>query len=100
MKKMRQSTINSALGCQHKLTYILDPTIPYYNSVVRGMGTAVHAGHEAYYNHRKQTGEIETDVRPWLEAALKSFQDEIERAGDRFDWRLEPAKPHLKTPKP
>jgi hypothetical protein len=97
--KMRQSTLNSALGCAHKLTYMFDPTIPYYNSVVRAMGTAVHAGHEAYYNHRKETGEVHTEVRPWLEAALVSFQDEIERAEDRFDWRLEPAKPHLKTPK-
>lgn len=100
MRKMRQSTINSGLDCAQKMSFQLDPKIPYHNGVVRAMGTAVHKGHEDYYLHRRETGELETDVKPWVRAALQSFEDEIERAEDRFDWRVEPAKPHLKTPKP
>lgn len=100
MKRMRQSTINSGLDCSKKMSFQLDPAIPYHNGVVRAMGTAVHKGHEEYYLHRRETGELETDIKPWVRAALKSFEDEIERAEDRFDWRVEPAKPNLKTPKP
>lgn len=100
MRKMRQSTIGSALDCTKKMSFQLDPSIPYHNGVVRAMGTAVHKGHEDYYLHRRETGELETDIKPWVRAALKAFEEEIERAEDRFDWRVEPAKPHLKTPKP
>ena len=100
MKRMRQSSLNTGLDCALKLSYALDPTTPYHNGVVRAMGTAVHKGHEEYYLHRRETGELETDPRPWVEAALKAFQVEVDRAEDRFDWRLEPAKPHLQTPKP
>jgi len=100
VRKMRQSTLGSALDCAKKMEFVLDPKIPYTTGVIRAMGTAVHKGHEEYYSHRRETGEIDTDPRRWVEAALDEFQTEIDRAGSRFDWRFDEAKPHLKTPKP
>ena len=90
MKKMRQSTIGTAQICAHRLTYDLDPRIPYSSGVVRAIGTAIHAGHEAYYQHRKETGEFFGNIRPWIERALDVFQGEIDRDGDRFNWQFQP----------
>ena len=59
---------------------------------MRAIGTAIHAGHEAYYQHRKETGEFFGNIRPWIERALDVFQGEIDRAGDRFNWQFQPKK--------
>ena len=91
--KMRQSLLNTAQTCQHRLAYYLDPNIPYTGGVVRAMGTAIHAAHEAYYTHRQQTGEIHTTPElglEWIEAATLAFDGEVEKVGESFDWVYQP----------
>lgn len=90
--KMRQSLINTTGVCAHRLTWNLDPSMPYQGGVTRAIGTGIHAAHESYYNHRKETGEVENlDLIPnWIRSAVEAFDHEIEKTGDSFGWQLQP----------
>ncbi len=89
MANVRQSTVNTATDCGQKLAYSLDPDTPYGSGVNRGMGTALHAGHEVYYAGR-QAGRTDLSVADYVDAAVASFDDEVAKTGDRFDWVFQP----------
>ena len=90
IKKMRQSTINTAQICQRRLLYDLDPTIPYSSGIVRAMGTAIHYAHEKYYRARMEGGPVVADVEPLVRATADALEVELERAGDNFNWTYQP----------
>jgi hypothetical protein len=56
-RMMRQSTMGDWDLCQRKVQYSLDPSVPYGTGEARVVGTAYHAGLEAYYSALKE-GEL------------------------------------------
>tara|TARA_B100001750_G_C15517046_1_gene608145 strand:+ start:1279 stop:2178 length:900 start_codon:yes stop_codon:yes gene_type:complete len=93
-KRMRQSLLGTAHSCQYRLNYVLDPNVPYTTGVVRALGTAIHAGHEAYYANRQETGDVVSSpdqVQEWKNAAFRSFDSELSKVeGVVFDWVYQP----------
>jgi|1_EtaG_2_1085319.scaffolds.fasta_scaffold01043_13 hypothetical protein len=91
VKLMRQSTINNAQICQRRIMYDLDPSIPYYSSIVRAMGTALHSAHEKYYRARMEGGPLVADVDLLVRATADSLEVELDRSGKNFNWMYQPA---------
>ncbi len=94
-RKMRQSTLNTATICQQRLTYDLDPEIPYSSGIVRAIGTAIHAAHEDYYRGRmvpmsEPAAADPSDVEGFLRVAIESLWNEVERADEHFSWTFRP----------
>lgn len=92
IKKMRQSTINSAQICQRRIMYDNDPSIPYSSGIVRAMGTALHFAHEKYYRARKEGGPVVADVEPLVRATATALEAELDRSGENFNWIYQPKK--------
>lgn len=93
-KKMRQSTIGTAMACLHRLNWVLDPSVPYYAGMNRSIGTGYHAGLAQAYEMR-MAGETWASVLAnkgdCLHVAQLALTADIEQAGENFDWRIQPA---------
>jgi len=92
IRSLRQSTINDAMTCLHRLTWVDDPDYPYQASASTAMGTGYHAGLEAAYRRRME-GEMWATVLPDIDLfvveAIGALAMEIEKAGDNFNWELQ-----------
>lgn len=80
---MRQSTIGNADKCLKQLEYSLDPSIPYGTGEARVVGTAYHAGLEAYYRAR-----MEGELLPAIE---------VHKAASNAFWTEAPSVPRWDT---
>src|SRR5690606_36619731 len=81
IRSLRQSTINDAMTCLHRLTWVDDPDYPYQASASTAMGTGYHAGLEAAYRRRME-GEMWATVLPdidfFVTEAIGALAMEIE----------------------
>lgn len=94
LRALRQSTLGTADTCLKRLEYDLDPRIPYSTGEARAVGTAYHAGLDAYYSQRRrrQDNPDEADLegsdaveQVYVPAALEAFENEASTPG--FLWQ-------------
>ena len=85
---LNQSTISTADTCQMRLTWWLDPDMPYTSGVHRAAGTGYHAGLAHHYT-AKMNGE-HPEMSTIIQVAYQSIDDEIAKAEDRFNWVYQP----------
>lgn len=88
---MRQSIINDAQTCLHRLDFSLLPDRPRNTSVSAAIGTGYHAGLAAAYR-RRHGGEMWVTILPdtdfFVVEAIGALALEVETV-DAFDWTLQ-----------
>ena len=94
VRVLRQSTLGSGDICLQRMGYDVDPDVQKGNGEARIVGTAYHAGLQAFYDAR-----IDGEVLPYgavSAAAQKVFSDEVDRFPNAV-WATDIAQARLRV---